>query len=78
MEAYNDDMLIKSQSREDHLTHLREAFQLMRLHPLQLNPNKRTFRVESKKFLGFLMRKRGIEMAPEQFKAIIHMQTPKT
>ena len=32
MEAYIDDMLVKSKSREDYMAHFREAFQLIRLH----------------------------------------------
>ena len=35
MEAYIDDILVKSQSCRDNLTHLREAYQLMRLHHLR-------------------------------------------
>ena len=55
MEAYIDDMVVKSKSREDHLAHLREAFQLMRLHDLRLNVDKYAFGVESGNFLGFLV-----------------------
>ena len=40
MKEYIDDMLVKSKSCEDHLAHLRKAFQLMRLHCLRLNPDK--------------------------------------
>ena len=65
MEAYIDDMLVKLNSREDHLTHLRQAFHLMRLHHLWLNPNKYAFGVGSGNFLGFLVSRRGIEMALE-------------
>ena len=73
MEVYIDDMLVKSKSREDHMAHLREAFQLMRLHHLRLNPDKCTFgRIGN--FLGFLVSQRGIEMAPGQVKAIGQMQ----
>ena len=74
MEAYIDDMLIKSNSREDHLTHLRQAFHLMRLHHLLLNPDKCTYGVESRNFIRFLVSRRGIEMALEQAKAIMQMQ----
>ena len=75
MEAYIEDMLVKSKSREDHLSHLRQAFQLMRLHHLRLNPDKCAFRVESGNFLGFLVSRRGTKMAPDQTKAIIQMQS---
>ena len=55
MEAYIDDMLVKSKSRKDHLAHLREAFQLMRSYCLRLNPDKYAFGVEFGNFLGFLV-----------------------
>ena len=71
MEVYIDDMLIKSQSLGDHLAHLREAFSLMRLHHLRLNLDKCAFEVESVKFLGFLVRKKGIEMALEQSTVVL-------
>ena len=74
MEAYIDDMLIKLKSREDHLAHLRQAFQLMRLHHLLLNLYKCSFGVESRNFLGFLVSRGEIEMAPDQARAIIQMQ----
>ena len=55
MEVYIDDMLVKSKSREDHLAHLREAFQLMRTHHLRLKPDKCVFGVGSENFLEFLV-----------------------
>ena len=74
MEVYIDDILVKSKSREDHIAHLRDVFQLMRLHHLRLNPDKWAFGVESGNFLGFLVSQRGIDMAPGQVKAIEQMQ----
>ena len=71
MEEYIDDMLVKLESCINHLTHLREAFQLMRQSCLRLNLDKSAFRVELGKFLGFLESKRGIEVALEQVLAIL-------
>ena len=45
MEAYIDDMMVKSKSREDHFSDLRDEFGLMRLHHLLLNLEKCVFRV---------------------------------
>ena len=74
MEAYIDDMMVKSKSWEDHFYHLRDAFQLMRLHHLRLNLEKCTFGVGSGNFLRFLVSQRGIKMAPGQVKVIKQMQ----
>ena len=78
MEAYIDDMLVKLNSCDNHLSHLRQAFHLMRLHHLRLNLDKWAFRVESRKSLGFFVGRRGIEMTPDQAKAIMKMQLPIT
>ena len=78
MEAYIDDMLVKSKSREDHFSHLQDTFRLMRLHHLRLNPEKCAFGVGSTNFLRFLDSQRGIEMAPRQVIVIKHMHPPVT
>ena len=64
MEACIEDMLVKSFSWKNHIVYMREAFQLMRLHCLQLNPDKCAFEVGYRNFLGFLVSQRGIKMAP--------------
>ena len=43
MEAYIDDMLIKSKERFDHAKHLQEAFELLRRYDMKLNPLKCAF-----------------------------------
>ena len=50
----------------------------MRLHHLRLNPDKCAFGVESENFLGFLVSRRGIEMASDQSKAIMQMPPLET
>ena len=76
MEAYIDDMLVKLKSREDHITHLQDAFWLMRLHRLWLNLDKCAFRVGFGNFIRFLISQRGIEMPPEKAKVIGQLQPP--
>ena len=55
MEAYIDDMLLKSKESFDHPRHLQEAFDLLRRYDRKLNPLKCTFGVSSSKFLGFMV-----------------------
>ena len=43
MEVYVDDMLVKSLVKTDHITHLREAFEVLRYHKMMLNPAKCAF-----------------------------------
>ena len=65
MEVYIDDMLVKSLSAEQHLDHLRQAFEVLRKYNMKLNPTKCSFGVSSGKFLGYMVTQRGIEANPE-------------
>ncbi|XP_077228555.1 uncharacterized protein LOC143861525 [Tasmannia lanceolata] len=55
MEVYVDDMLVKSKKVSDHISDLKETFQVLREHNMKLNPAKSTFRVAAGKFLGFML-----------------------
>ena len=71
MEAYIDDMLVKSKERFNHAKHLQEAFELLRRYDMKLNPLKCAFRVSACKFLGFMVTQKGTEANPLQLKAIM-------
>ena len=55
MEVYIDDMLVKSKERPDHAEHLQEAFELLRVYGMKLNPSKCAFGVSAGQFLGFMV-----------------------
>ena len=76
VEVYVDDMLVKSLDEGKHLNDLQETFDTLRRYSIKLNPNKCTFRVSSRKFLGFMVSHRGIEANPEKIKAILDMKPP--
>jgi len=42
---------------------------------VKLNPEKCTFRVASRKFLGYLVTQQGVEANPDQISAILNMKT---
>lgn len=71
VECYVDDLVVKAVSYEEHLQHLRIVFDRLRQHALKLNPLKCAFMVSSGKFLGFVIRHRGIEIDPSKIKAIL-------
>ena len=71
MEAYIDDMLVKSKECFDHARHLQEAFELLRRYDMKLNPLKCGFRVGARKFLGFMVTQREIEANPLQLTTIM-------
>ena len=78
MDAYVDDILVKSKEEEDHIDALSQVFKRLVLYKLRLNPQKCVFRVKSGKLLGFLVSKKGIEVDPAKAKAIIDMPPPTT
>ena len=78
VECYVDDLAVKSKRKEDHLQDLREVFLRLRKHKLRMNPLKCFFGVSSGKFLGFIVRKAGIELDPIKVKAILEMPSPRT
>ena len=60
MEAYIDDMVVKSKQVVEHLADLGEVFSVLREHRLCLNASKCSFGV--RKFLGYMITHRGIEI----------------
>ena len=70
MKAYIDDMVVKSKQIKEHLADLGETFLVLREHKLRLNASKCSFGVSSSKFLGYMITHCGIEVNPEQIKAI--------
>ena len=77
MEAYIDDMVIRSRQVEEHLADLGETFSVLRKHKLRLNAAKCSFGVSLGKFLGYMITHRRIEVNPEQIKAINSLHPPR-
>src|SRR5512142_572856 len=76
VEAYIDDIVVKTKTSDSLIDDLRETFDNLRQYRLMLNPEKCTFGVPSGKLLGFLVFGRGIEANPEKIKAIENMKSP--
>ena len=78
MEVYIDDMLVKSTTAELHIAHLSEAFQILRVYNMKLNPAKCAFGVSAGKFLGFIVNNRGIEANSNKIKDVLDMPPPSS
>ncbi|XP_070025641.1 uncharacterized protein [Nicotiana sylvestris] len=63
VECYVDDLVVKSREKGDHLKYLRMVFELLQRYQLRMNLLKCAFGVTSEKFLGFIVRHRGIKDA---------------
>ena len=70
-------MVVKSKMVSEHVGDLRNIFEILRKHKLRLNASKCSFGVGSGKFLGFMVTHRGIEVNPDQVKAINSLQPPR-
>ncbi|CAL2226291.1 unnamed protein product [Prunus armeniaca] len=68
VECYVGDLVIKSQRREDHLKDLRMVFNRLWKYQLKMNRLKCAFCVMSGKFLGFIVKHRGIEVDQSKIK----------
>jgi (p)ppGpp synthase/HD superfamily hydrolase len=77
MEAYVDEMVVKSTSTTIHIQDLEETFKVMKEVGMRLNPTKSFFGLSGGKFLGFIMSERGIEIHPSKCSAILEMPLPK-
>uniref|UniRef100_A0A2N9GLW9 Uncharacterized protein n=1 Tax=Fagus sylvatica TaxID=28930 RepID=A0A2N9GLW9_FAGSY len=77
VQCYVDDLVVKTRKREEHIRDLRIVFNRLRKYQLKMNPLKCAFGVTSGKFLGFIIRHRGIEVDQSKIDAIQRMPEPK-
>ena len=78
IEVYMDDLLVKSRMVGDHVEHLGKMFEILKKYQMKLTALKCAFVVGSRKFLGFMVNKRGIEDNSEKIKALLETSSPKT
>ncbi|KAL0350076.1 UNVERIFIED_CONTAM: hypothetical protein Sradi_4156800 [Sesamum radiatum] len=77
VECYVDDLVVKSKKRENHFHDLRKVFERLRRYQLKMNSSKCAFGVTSRKFLGFIVLQRGIEIEQAKIDAILRMPKPR-
>nr|GEY30322.1 reverse transcriptase domain-containing protein [Tanacetum cinerariifolium] len=66
LEAYVDDMVIKSTFKEEMLADIKETFEKFRSINMKLNPKKCSFGVKEGPFLGHLITMQGIRVNPSK------------
>jgi hypothetical protein len=62
IEAYIDDIVVKSKKHGNLLDDLKETFDNLCKYKMMLNPKKCMFGVSSGKLLGYMVSSRGIDM----------------
>ena len=73
IEAYVDDIVVKSKWAGHLVTNLEQTFTKLRANGIKLNPEKCVFGVPRGMLLGFIVSERGIEANPEKISAITRM-----
>lgn len=68
--AYIDDILIYSETREEHEIHVKRVMTVLMAHGLQVDIKKSEFFVTKTKFLGFIIGVDGIQVDPEKISVI--------
>ena len=77
IKVYIDDMVVKSKVVSEHVGDLKNIFEILRKHKLHLNAFICFFGVGLGKFLGYMVTHQGIEVNPDQVKAINSLQPPR-
>jgi hypothetical protein len=75
--TYVDEKVVVSKRKCIHIKDLVETFTNMRGAELKLNPKKCVFDMHKGKVLGCLVSMKGIEVNPDNIKAIMHMNPPQ-
>ena len=73
VEAYVDDIVVKSRKASDLVGDLEIAFKCLKEKGIKLNPEKCVFGVPQGMLLGFIVLERGIEANPEKVSAVTNM-----
>ena len=76
IEAYVDDVVIKTKHVSQLVDDLRQTFENLRTFDIRLNPEKCVFGVPAGKLLGFIVSHRGIEANPVKIRALSELAIP--
>jgi hypothetical protein len=73
VEAYIDDIIVKTRKASNLLSNLEATFKCLRAKGVKLNPEKCVFGIPRGMLQGFIVSERGIDANPEKIAAITNM-----
>ena len=76
IEAYIDDVVVKSKTADNLIADLEETFANLKRYRWNLNPSKCIIGVPFGILLGYIVSARGIEPNPDKVSAITNMKWP--
>ena len=74
--VYLDDIIIFSQTMDEHLQHIKKVLEALRQAGLKLKLEKCEFAKKQLKYLGFIVGEFGIKPNPEKVRAIVDQPAP--
>ena len=77
MLVYLDDILIYSDSEEEHIRHIRKVLRCLRQHNLYAHADKCFFHVQTVKYLGYILSLSGFTMAADKVQVIQDWPEPR-
>ncbi|KAF4301497.1 hypothetical protein GTA08_BOTSDO10546 [Botryosphaeria dothidea] len=75
--AYLDDILIYSETLEEHQEHVEKVLKKLQERKLQVKPEKCAFHVQEVEFLGFIIRPGEVIIDPKKVDSILSWPIPK-
>lgn len=78
MDVYLDDIIVYSDSLEDHVRHCHLIFDILNKERLYLSKNKCQFLVSELHILGHIVDDSGIRMDPDKVDSVINWKVPTT
>jgi hypothetical protein len=78
VEAYVDDVVIKTEKPDNFIEDLQQIFNSLRRYRWKLNLEKCVFGVPARKLLGFIVSHQRIEANPEKIEAMMRMEPPRS
>jgi RNase H-like domain found in reverse transcriptase/Reverse transcriptase (RNA-dependent DNA polymerase)/Integrase zinc binding domain/Chromo (CHRromatin Organisation MOdifier) domain len=74
--VYLDDILIFSNSEEEHIEHVKTVLERLREHKLYVNADKCSFHTTETEYLGYLITPDGVSIDPSRVKTILDWPEP--
>jgi len=75
--AFIDDVIIETESKEEHNELVAEVIKRLEENDLYMKPEKCKWKVREVGFLGVVIREDGIKMKEEKMKGVLDWPTPK-
>ena len=75
--VYMDDLVLYSQTFNDHKKQLREVLDILRQNGFSANPTETEIAFQEVDYLGFKVSASGVRMAESRIEALQHLQAPK-